>query len=323
MRVMINPANLRAYTRFARQHARRFITERVRESRLPIPPAPHRPVPASWSDTALTVAWLGHATVLINFYGTWLLTDPALRSHIGVRVAGLTIGPRRLVQPALSISELPPLDAVLVSHAHMDHCDLGTLRHLSRRTQAVVQSGNRDLVRRFRQVHDLAWGESVEINGARIEAIEVNHWGARKLTDKHRGYGGFLITKGERSLVFGGDTAYTNAFAKLRRRRVRVDLAILPIGAYDPYVFAHANPEQAWAMRREMGATYILPMHHSTFRLSREPVREPITRLFAVAGDEQWRIALSEPGQTWTLPEEEGEQPGSIQGVQAMSGSLK
>jgi L-ascorbate metabolism protein UlaG (beta-lactamase superfamily) len=315
--VRINPADLKVYARFARQHARRFFAQRMREARTPIPPAPHKPVPASWSDDSLTVAWLGHATVLINFYGTWLLTDPALRSHIGVRLAGVTIGPRRIVRPALSISELPPLDAVLVSHSHMDHCDLGTLGRLPRRTRAIVQSGNRDLVRRFRQAHDLAWGESVEVNGARIEAIEVNHWGARKLTDRHRGYGGFLMTKNNRALVFGGDTAYTNAFARLRHR-VQVDLAIMPIGSYDPYVYVHANPEQAWAMRREMNATYILPMHHSTFRLSREPVKEPITRMFEAAGDEQWRIALSEPGQTWRLPEEDEEQFATSQAFQTI-----
>jgi L-ascorbate metabolism protein UlaG (beta-lactamase superfamily) len=304
--VSINKADLKIYARFARQHARRFLSERIAEARTPIPPAPHKPVPASWSNDRLTVAWLGHATVLINFYGTWLLTDPALRSHIGVNVAGMmTVGPRRLVRPALMVAELPPLDAVLVSHAHMDHCDLGTLRRLPRRTRAVVQHGNLDLVRRFRQRDELRWGESLEVEGARIEAIEVNHWGARRLTDRHRGYGGFLITKRGHAIVFGGDTAYTNAFSRLRRRRVQVDLAVLPIGAYDPYVYAHANPEQAWAMRREMNAKYILPMHHSTFRLSREPVREPIKRLLAVAGDERWRIALSEPGQTWTLPEED------------------
>jgi len=294
----------RTYARFARQHARRFLSQRLAEAGRPIPAAGHRPTPATWSDDSLTVAWLGHATVLINFYGTWLLTDPALRSNVGVNFAGLTLGPRRLVKPALSISELPSLDAVLISHAHMDHCDLGTLRRLPRKTQAVVQRGNTDLVRRFRQFHELGWGQSVEINGARVEALKVNHWGARKLTDKHRGYGGFLVSKRGRALVFGGDTAYTNAFAALRHQAT-IDLAILPIGAYDPYIQAHANPEQSWAMRREMGANYILPMHHSTFQLGREPLREPVARLLSAARDEQWRIALTEPGQTWTLPEEE------------------
>jgi L-ascorbate metabolism protein UlaG (beta-lactamase superfamily) len=241
--------------------------------------------------------------VLINFYGTWLLTDPVLRSRVGLSVAGLTVGPRRIVKPALSARELPTPDALLISHAHMDHCDLPTLRRLPRDTHAVVQRDNLDLVGRFRRASALEWGEAVEVAGARIEAIEVAHWGARRLTDKHRGYGGFLITKNGRAVVFGGDTAYTHAFVRLRPR-LKIDLAILPIGAYDPYIHAHANPEQAWAMRGQMNATYILPMHHSTFRLSREPVEEPITRLLKAAGDEHWRVALREPGQTWTLPEE-------------------
>ncbi|HEY0385105.1 MAG TPA: MBL fold metallo-hydrolase, partial [Pyrinomonadaceae bacterium] len=187
--VKINSSDLKIYARFARQHAHRFLWQRIEEARTPVPAAPHKPVPASWSNDHLTVAWLGHATTLINFYGTWLLTDPTLRLRIGINLGGLTIGMRRLVRPALSIGELPPLDAVLVSHAHMDHCDLGTLRRLPRSTHAVVQRGNLDLVRRFQQRDALRWGESVEINGARIEAIEVNHWGARRLTDKHRGYG--------------------------------------------------------------------------------------------------------------------------------------
>lgn len=299
----MNSAKIKTYARFARQHARRFLSQRLTEAGQPIPAAAHRPQPATWDNNSLTVAWLGHATVLINFYGTWLLTDPALRSNVGLSVAGLTIGPRRLIKPALSIAELPPLDAVLISHAHMDHCDLGTLRRLPRKTQAVVQQGNRDLVRRFRQSHELGWGESLEINETRIESLKVNHWGARKLTDKHRGYGGFLVSKRGRALVFGGDTAYTNAFASLRHR-VAIDLAILPIGAYDPYIHAHASPEQSWAMRREMNATYILPMHHSTFQLSREPVHEPVERLLRVAGDERWRVVLTEQGETWQLPEQ-------------------
>ncbi len=269
---------------------------------MPIAAALYHPQPRTWDDDDVTIAWLGHATVLINFYGTWLLTDPALRSRVGLRVAGATFGPRRLVHPALALRELPPLDAVLISHAHMDHSDLGTLRRLPRHMRTVVQRGNSDLVGRFARIDELAWGESVDINGARVVAIEVSHWGARLLTDRHRGYGGFLIEKNNRAIVFGGDTAYTHAFAKLRQR-ARIDLAILPIGAYDPYIHVHANPEQAWAMAREMGADHILPIHHSTFRLSREPTNEPITRLLAAVGErESWRVAATEISQTWVMP---------------------
>jgi L-ascorbate metabolism protein UlaG (beta-lactamase superfamily) len=299
----VSVKELKTYTSFARRFAGKFVRDRLEERRLPLLPAKHRPEPATWDDERLTVAWLGHATVLINFYGTWLLTDPALGKRVGVRVGGLTLGPRRLVRPALAAGELPALDAVLVSHAHMDHCDLGTLRRLPRRTRAVVQEGNRDLVRRFARADELKWGEAVEVGGARVEAVEVNHWGARRLTDRHRGYGGFLIEKRGRALVFGGDTAYTDAFARLPRRGTKVDLAILPIGAYDPYINVHANPEQSWRMSREMGAEYILPMHHATFRLSREPDDEPRQRLLAAAGKEHWRVALTEVGQTWVLPE--------------------
>src|ERR687886_1021080 len=230
----VSARDLRTYTSFARRFAGKFVRDRLQERRVPMLPAPHKPRPSEWSDERLTVAWLGHATVLINFYGTWLLTDPALRARVGVRVGGVTLGPRRLVRPALTVRELPALDAVLVSHAHMDHCDLGTLRRLPRRTRAVVQEGNRDLVRRFARSDELKWGESVEVDGARVEAIEVNHWGARKLTDRHRGYGGFLVEKRGRAIVFGGDTAYTSAFARLRRRVTRISLAILPIGGCVP-----------------------------------------------------------------------------------------
>jgi L-ascorbate metabolism protein UlaG (beta-lactamase superfamily) len=303
----MNPKTIKTYATFARQHGLPFLKERVKRAPAPIRRAPDKPAPAGWADDDLTVAWLGHATVLMNFYGTWLLTDPALRTHVGLHFAGVTIGPRRLVEPALTIEQLPRLDGVLVSHAHMDHCDLGTLKKLPRRLHAVVQKGNADLVKRFRQVSELGWGDSVELNGALIEAIEVNHWGARKLTDKHRGYGGFLITKNGRSIVFGGDTAYTRAFSRLRHRFLQIDLAILPIGAYDPYIHAHASPEQSWQMHLEMNASYILPMHHSTFRLSRESTDEPIRRLRAVAGKDTQKICLSKPGETWSLREAEDE----------------
>jgi L-ascorbate metabolism protein UlaG (beta-lactamase superfamily) len=269
--------------------------------RTDIAPAPQRPRPEAWSDDTLTAAWLGHATVLLNFYGSWILTDPALERRIGIGRGLAKLGPRRLVQPALRVRELPRLDLILLSHAHMDHTDRGTLRLLPAGIPVVVQAGNRDLVRRFDQVHELAWGQSVELKGLRIEATEASHWGARMVTDRHRGYGGYLLQKDGHSVLFAGDTAYTDALTRLKHRGP-IDLAILPIGAYDPWIANHASPEQAWLMFRRLGAQYVLPVHHSTFRLSREPVDEPIRRFLAVAGEERWRVVATEVGATWSLP---------------------
>jgi L-ascorbate metabolism protein UlaG (beta-lactamase superfamily) len=240
----------------------------------PIPAAPHRPEPLTWTDDRLTAAWLGHATVLLNFFGVRIITDPVLESRVGIGRGLAKLGPRRLVRPALRARELPPLDLVLLSHAHMDHTDLGTLRSLRR--------------------------DVPEVGGVRIQSVEVRHWGARMVTDRHRGYGGFLLTRRGTSVLFAGDTAYTDAFDRLGRH-TRVELAILPIGAYDPWIANHASPEQAWRMFQGLGARHLLPVHHSTFRLSREPVDEPLERLRAAAGAEEWRIVTPEVGSTWTL----------------------
>jgi L-ascorbate metabolism protein UlaG (beta-lactamase superfamily) len=268
--------------------------------RTEIAPAPQRPDPSSWPDDRLTVAWLGHATVLLNFHGSWVLIDPALERRIGIGRGTAKLGPRRLVQPALRARDLPDLDLLLLSHAHMDHTDLGTLRLLPADIPVVVQPGNQDLVRRFSEVHELAWGESIRLGGLRIESTEVRHWGARMVTDTHRGYGGFLLKDEGRTVLFTGDTAYTDALTKLGRRGP-IDLAILPIGAYDPWINNHASPEQAWTMFQRLGAEYVLPVHHSTFRLSREPVGEPIQRFLAAAGSERWRVVGTEVGATWSI----------------------
>ncbi len=266
-----------------------------------VPAAPHRPDPQSWTDDGLTAAWLGHATVLLNFHGTWIVTDPALEPRVGIGRGRAKLGPRRLVRPALRTRELPPLDLLLLSHAHMDHTDLGTLCSMEPDVPVVVQEGNRDLVRRFRQVEELAWGETTAVDGVTVESVEVRHWGARMVTDRHRGYGGYLLTKNDRTVLFAGDTAYTDVFARIGER-AKVELAILPIGAYDPWIANHASPEQAWQMFKGLGAEYLLPVHHSTFRLSREPAEEPMQRLLAAAGAESWRVVAREIGASWALP---------------------
>jgi L-ascorbate metabolism protein UlaG (beta-lactamase superfamily) len=264
-------------------------------------PAPQRPDPASWRDDRITLSWLGHATVLLNFLGTWVLTDPALERRIGIGRGLVKVGPRRLIPPALRPHELPRPDVVLLSHAHMDHTDLGTLRSIPADVPVVVQSGNRDLVRRFHRVTELEWRESTAIEDLEVESVEVRHWGARLVTDRHRGYGGYFLRKQGHTVLFAGDTAYTDALAHAAGAS-RVDLAILPIGAYDPWIYNHASPEQAWSMFRALDATYVLPIHHSTFRLSREPAEEPVRRFLEAAGAERWRVVLTEVGGTWSTP---------------------
>ncbi len=108
--------------------------------------APNRPDPSSWRNDRVTVAWLGHATVLLNVFGIWILTDPALRARVGVRVGPLTFGPKRYVAPALQLRELPRLDFILLTHAHMDHLDLGTLRRIPRDVTVVTAASTADLL---------------------------------------------------------------------------------------------------------------------------------------------------------------------------------
>ncbi len=259
-----------------------------------------RPDLGALATSGLGAAWLGHATVLLRLGDAWILTDPALQARIGIHLGLGTVGPRRLTQPALTALELPPIDLVLISHAHMDHLDLGTLRHLPRSTPVVTQTGLGDLLRRFESVTELRWGERTTVGAIEIEALPARHWGARLITDRHRGYGGFLLEGAGRRVVYTGDTAFTDRFGALRQRGP-VDLGIVPIGAYDPWIDNHASPEQAWTMGRMMGATHLLPVHHSTFRLSQEPMDEPIHRFLAAAGTESWRIALTRIGESWRV----------------------
>ena len=281
--------------------------EWVRERQRPILPPAARPNPASWSNESLTAAWLGHATVLINFFGFNIITDPVLFRRCGIRLPGLTIGPKRLTAPALRVRELPRIDLVLLSHAHFDHFDTRTLHALSSRADVVTASRTRDILRFtiFRSKTELRWDEQIELRrdcGAlRVRAFEVRHWGARLRSDVYRGYNGYVLEREGHRIIFGGDSAMTGSFAELRSRH-RFDLAIMPIGAYDPWIRSHATPEQAVAMADAAGADHIMPVHHQTFRLSAEPFMEPIERFEAALRNEPERIALRGIGETYTLP---------------------
>jgi L-ascorbate metabolism protein UlaG (beta-lactamase superfamily) len=277
------------------------------ESWRPIAPAFTKPEPLKWNDTQVTAAWIGHATVLINFFGVKILTDPVLFPRIGIRSHGLTIGPKRLTAPALEFHELPKIDVVLLSHAHFDHLDLRTLRRFDENTRVITAPKTADLLRwtRLRDITELRWGERKCLNttaGAiTIGAFQVKHWGARTQRDTYRGYNGYLIERNSRRILFAGDTAMTDSFAKLPQRG-GIDLAIMGIGAYNPWIQSHCTPEQAAEMATAAGAQFILPVHHQTFRLSFEPLREPIERFQVALSKTPERIALREIGETFVLP---------------------
>jgi len=277
------------------------------ERRRPIAPAFARPDPASWSDTNLTVAWLGHSTVLINFFGVILITDPVFSERIGIRLPFLTLGPKRLTAPALDFSALPLVDIVLLSHAHFDHLDRPTLKRFRPPTSAIIAGNTRDLLRRtkFAEIICLDWGETIQLRprgrDVQIRAFRPNHWGARMQYDEHRRYNSYVISRQDRRIIYGADTAFTNVFAHLRDAKP-YDLAIMTIGAYDPWIRAHSTPEQAIAMADAAGARFIMPVHHQTFRLSVEPFEEPIQRFSKALEHTPGRIALSNIGETFVLP---------------------
>ena len=277
------------------------------ESWRPIAPVFAKPEPSKWNDARVTVAWIGHATVLINFFGIKILTDPVLFPRIGIRLPGLTIGPKRLTAPALEFHELPKINVVLLSHAHFDHLDLRTLNCFDEKTSLITASNTRDLLRwtRLRDITELRWDEGTTLKTAAGEidviALRVKHWGARKQRDTYRGYNGYLLDRNGRRILFAGDTALTNRFAELRERGP-LDLGIMSIGAYNPWIRSHCTPEQAIEMANAAGAQFIVPVHHQTFRLSFEPLWEPIERFKAALRGAPERIALCEIGQTFVLP---------------------
>ncbi len=261
--------------------------------------APHRPTPRLWDDTGLHASWLGHSTVLLQLEGTTLLTDPVFSDRVGVNLGVATVGPKRLVTPALRTDELPPIDVVLLSHAHMDHFDLPSLRSLeSKKTQVVTAAKTSDLLRvdQWGGVTELAWGQSAQIGPLAIRAFEVRHWGARVQTDTWRGYNGYVIESPRYRVLFGGDTAMSDTFGQLRTTR-GIDLTVMPVGAYNPWIRAHCSPEQAVLMANAAGGEFFLGVHHQTFELGSEPRREPMERLEASLRGAAHRLAMTEIGQ--------------------------
>lgn len=267
-----------------------------------------RPEPSRWRSDAVTGSVLGHSTVLLNLRGLIVLTDPVFSRRVGLGIPPFILGPKRHYAPALAAKELPAPHVIVLSHAHFDHLDVWSLRRFSRQTPIVTADATGDILRRhgFRRIHELGWGQSVEVvteaGPVRVTALEVAHWGARLMRDVHRGYNGYLIERDGCRVCFAGDTAYTPAFQRLRDPGRPLDLMLMPIGAYDPWIHAHCSPEQAVAMTRQSGARALVPIHHLTFKLSSEPMHEPAERLRAALAEQPPALLASDLGETFRVP---------------------
>lgn len=245
----------------------------------------------------LTVTYIGHATVLINFFGTTILTDPVYSHRLGVIL-------KRKVYPGLKLEDLPRLDFVVASHPHLDHFDRPTLRRLAHKTaNLVIPKNTSDLITNlgFSRFTELHWEDELDLNGLKIQAIKPQHWGARLPWESiPRGYNSYLLRKNGINILFAGDTGYTENFKKIANQ-FPIDIALLPITAYNPPAFRpmHMNPEDAIRVFLETKAKYLIPIHWGTFRLSLEPMDEPprlITDLMTKNGMQQ-NLALLKPGE--------------------------
>jgi L-ascorbate metabolism protein UlaG (beta-lactamase superfamily) len=292
------------YLACSEQYVPKMLREMMVDASRAVLLPKHTPKPNDWDNNAITASWLGHSTVLINFYGLTVLTDPVLFRRVGADLGVGTVGPKRLVAPALSPDQLPHIDLALMSHAHMDHFDVPTMNQLPETTKAVTAKATSDL---FNYTHikgakELAWGEKTTVktrNGSiGVQAFEVKHWGARWRRDTYRGYNGYVLEREGKKIIFGGDTALTDTFRPLRGHGP-YELAIMPIGAYQPWVCSHCTPEQSLGMANDAGAKYFLPIHHKTFKLGQEGPNEPIHRLESALSKESERLALRDIGETF------------------------
>ncbi|MFJ3336950.1 MBL fold metallo-hydrolase [Streptomyces sp. NPDC086766] len=285
---------LRALARFAREGAVRPGKEGLAD----IPLLPYEPGPLPRVDPAtVAVTWAGHASWVVRIGGLTVLTDPVWSRRI--------IGtPARITPVGVAWEALPRVDAVVISHNHYDHLDAPTLRRLPRDTPVFVPAGLGRWFerRRFTRVTELDWWEAAALGGVRFDFVPAHHWSKRTLTDTCRSlWGGWVLTAPDgRRVHFAGDTGYGHWFTRIGRRYPGIDLALLPIGAYDPRWWlsdVHCDPEEAVRATLDLGARRLAPMHWGAFVLSAEPVLEPLTRVRAA-----WEKAGLPREDLWDLP---------------------
>ena len=236
------------------------------------------PVLDAPAEGSIRVTWIGHASFFVQFASHAVLIDPNWARWLGPV--------RRQRNPGLPIDRIPEVDLVLVTHAHFDHLHKPSLKTLRAKNGIVVPQGSASLVRKlgFPAIHELAVWQETSFDNLTVSHTPSHHWGARYLHDTHRDYGGYVIRAGGKSVFHCGDSAYFDGFTEIGRRH-EIDVALLPIGAYDTPSGreVHMNPEEAVRAFADLGAQVLIPMHYATFHLGNEPPHEPLDRLLMEA----------------------------------------
>jgi L-ascorbate metabolism protein UlaG (beta-lactamase superfamily) len=262
-------------------------------------------LPARAGELAAT--WLGHATVLVEVEGRWVLTDPVWSDRVS---PSARVGPRRTHPVPLALEDLPPLDAVLISHDHYDHLDTATVDALVS-TQAapfVVPLGVGQHLGRWgvpqERIVELDWDETHDVAGLRVTCTEARHFSGRSLGSNTTLWSSWVVAGDRRRVYFGGDSGYTPAFADIGERYGPFDLTMLPIGAYDTrWPDVHMDPDEALRAHRELHGKVLLPIHWATFDLAFHDWADPVEWVLAEARHVGARLALPEPGRRFAPAE--------------------
>lgn len=262
-------------------------------------------------DQGWCVFWLGHASFLLCGAGKRVLIDPVFSDYCAPYPFHFP-GLKRRVAPPIALRDLPPIDLILLTHTHYDHCDLPTLRHFPLNTAVIVAEGHRAWLEKqgFTAVRELPWWQSLEIDGLRITSTPAQHFTARSLLDRNRGHWcGWSIEGAGQKLWHTGDSGYCEVFVEIGARLGPFDLSMIPIGAYAPRWFMkamHMNPEEAVRVFRETRTQRAIAMHWGTFSLTDEPLGEPpllLSTALAASGMSPESFVTGAVGQCWQTSE--------------------
>lgn len=232
------------------------------------------------TDSNIAVTFVNHATVLIQVKGVNILTDPVWSE----RASPFTwLGPKRVREPGIDFENLPPIHLVLVTHNHYDHLDLPTLKKLNDRDhpQFLVALGDRKLLEGhgIQNVQEMDWAGSYFTQDLKVTFLPTQHWSGRGFLDRYESlWGAYLIEHKNKKIYFGGDSGYASHYKKLKEEKGSVELAFLPIGAYEPRWFMkdmHLNPAEAVQAHEDLGAKTSIGIHFGTWQMSDEGIDQP------------------------------------------------